>query len=83
MSKTELLLLKDVQSRKGMEQVWQHLWSKESDPHAMERQRGGAVTVAKKKRKPMKPKEFLNLIQILCHHQWNCFLKDSSKLNRD
>ena len=30
----------------------------------------------------IKPKGFLNLIQILHHHQWNFFLKDSSKFNK-
>lgn len=36
MSKIELLVLKDVWSRKGVEEAWQHLWNKESDMHAME-----------------------------------------------
>lgn len=36
MSKIELLVLKDVGSRKGVEVAWQCLWSQESDMHALE-----------------------------------------------
>ena len=36
MSKIELLVLKDVGSRKGVEVAWQRLWSQESGMHALE-----------------------------------------------
>ena len=38
MSKIELLVLKDVGSRKGVEVAWQCLWSQESDMHALGRE---------------------------------------------